>query len=114
MQKLAQLTAVIIAHNEAEKLPACLKSLNFAGEILLVDDLSTDATSEIAKKFGATVIKRKLDNFSAQRHLFKTKKGKYVGEVHEQVKVEGKLGYLQRALEHENYDTISQFLRKLD
>lgn len=49
-----------------------------------------------------------------QLHLFKTKKARYVGEVHEQVEVKGKIGRLENALEHLNYDTVGQYLKKLD
>jgi len=49
-----------------------------------------------------------------QLHLFKTKKGKYFGQVHERVKLEGKAAYLKNALIHHNYQTVSQYLQKLD
>jgi len=49
-----------------------------------------------------------------QLHLFKTKKGKYVGKVHEQVVLDGKIGILKAPLIHYNYHSISQYLQKLD
>jgi glycosyltransferase involved in cell wall biosynthesis len=48
-----------------------------------------------------------------QLHFFRTKKGKYVGKVHEQVEIKGKVGYLKTPLIHNNYQSITQFLEKL-
>jgi len=48
-----------------------------------------------------------------QLHFFRTKKGQYIGKVHEQVKVKGKVGYFKTPLIHENYQTITQYLEKL-
>lgn len=48
-----------------------------------------------------------------QLHLFKKEKGKYVGRVHEQVEIKGKVGELKNFLVHKNYQSISQYLEKL-
>lgn len=48
-----------------------------------------------------------------QLHLFKTKKGKFIEKVHEQVKIEGRVGELKNALLHNNYQSISQYLTKI-
>jgi glycosyltransferase involved in cell wall biosynthesis len=48
-----------------------------------------------------------------QLHFFRTKKGKYLGKVHERVEVKGKVGYLKTPLIHENYQSITQYLEKL-
>ncbi len=58
---------VIAAKNEEKIIERCLTSVSWTDEIVLVDDQSTDRTSEIAKKFGAHVITRSLDSFSAQK-----------------------------------------------
>jgi len=50
------LSVVIIAKNEEEMITACLKSVSWANEIVLVDSGSTDATPAIAKKYSARVI----------------------------------------------------------
>ncbi|MBN1263842.1 MAG: glycosyltransferase family 2 protein [Candidatus Pacebacteria bacterium] len=73
MTKLKKLTAVILTKNEAKNLPRCLKSLAFAGTILVIDDGSIDQTVEIAEKAGARVFKRRLDDFSSQRNFALTK-----------------------------------------
>lgn len=51
-----KLSALVVARNEAERLPDCLASLAFADEILLVLDRTTDASAEIARAAGARVL----------------------------------------------------------
>ena len=55
------LSVVIIAKNEEQKLPDCLKSVAWAREIIVVDDESSDRTVEIARTHEARVINRKMD-----------------------------------------------------
>lgn len=62
------LSAVIIACNEEKRIQACLDTLQFADEVVVVDSGSHDRTPEIAKKSGARVFTRLLDNFAAQRN----------------------------------------------
>jgi len=45
------LTACIITRNEEENLPACLESVSFADEIIVVDSHSTDRTRVVAQEF---------------------------------------------------------------
>jgi glycosyltransferase involved in cell wall biosynthesis len=50
--------AVIPAYNEEKKIESVVKHVKrFVGRVIVVDDGSTDKTSEIAKKAGANVIK---------------------------------------------------------
>jgi len=42
--------------NEAENLPRCLNSVQWAEEILVVDSQSTDGSAEIAQQQGAKVV----------------------------------------------------------
>lgn len=66
-----KLTAVIITKNEEKKINRCLASLkNVADEIVVIDDISTDATVEICKRFGAKVfINESKGNFDRQRNI---------------------------------------------
>jgi len=50
-----KISAYVIAFNEAEKIADCIKTLQWADEIILIDSYSTDGTSEIAEKHGAKV-----------------------------------------------------------
>lgn len=49
------LSVVIITKNEARHIAACLTSVRFADEIIILDSGSTDGTVEIARALGATV-----------------------------------------------------------
>jgi glycosyltransferase involved in cell wall biosynthesis len=50
------LSIVLPVHNEEEYLPACLESLKFADEIVIVLDKCTDRSKEIALQYGAKII----------------------------------------------------------
>ncbi|MGZ3159818.1 MAG: glycosyltransferase family 2 protein [Burkholderiaceae bacterium] len=51
-----RLSVILITKNEAVNLKACLDSVHFADEIIIVDSGSTDGTLDIARAAGATVI----------------------------------------------------------
>lgn len=57
----ASVSVVVIAKNEEKRLADCLKSAAFASEIIVLDDMSSDRTVEIAKSFGAKVFQRAMD-----------------------------------------------------
>ncbi len=48
---MPQLSALITAHNEEDRLASCLETLSFADEIVVVCDKCTDATEEIARRY---------------------------------------------------------------
>jgi glycosyltransferase involved in cell wall biosynthesis len=50
------ISAVVHTRNEERHLPACLQTLGFADEVVVVDNESTDATVALAKKAGARVL----------------------------------------------------------
>ncbi len=62
------LSIVVIARNEEERIEACLKSCNFADELLVIDNGSTDGTPEIARKLGARVVNFKTNDFAQTRN----------------------------------------------
>src|SRR3989344_7588705 len=52
------LSVIIITKNEEEMIGECLESVKeLADEIIVVDSGSTDKTNEIAKKYGARIVK---------------------------------------------------------
>lgn len=59
----------MLTHNSEAMLEECLESLKWVDEIVLIDDVSTDQTREIANKYNAHVLIRKLDDFSSQRNF---------------------------------------------
>ena len=56
---MSKISAVISAFNEEKNIERCLKSLSFADEIVVVDNLSSDKTSELAKKYTKNVYTQK-------------------------------------------------------
>jgi glycosyltransferase involved in cell wall biosynthesis len=63
-----RLSAVLIVQNEQRYLEACLESLRgLADEIVVLDGGSTDATIEIAGRFGAQLHRRPFDDFGRQK-----------------------------------------------
>lgn len=61
------LSACIITFNEADRIDACLDSLAFCDEIVVVDSGSTDATRERASAKGARVLERPFEGYRAQK-----------------------------------------------
>ena len=70
------ISAVVLTKNEEKNLQDCLGSIKWCDEILVIDDNSTDKTIEIAKKYGARVFIRSLNNSFAQQRNFGLKKAK--------------------------------------
>ncbi|MGD0876995.1 MAG: glycosyltransferase family 2 protein [Anaerolineales bacterium] len=50
------ITAIVVTYNEERRLEACLKSLKFCSQLIVVDIGSTDRCVEIARACGAEVI----------------------------------------------------------
>ncbi|MBF0339957.1 MAG: glycosyltransferase family 2 protein, partial [Magnetococcales bacterium] len=63
------LSLVVITQDAAEQLPACLESVDFAAEILVVDSGSRDHTLEIAAAAGARVIRQAWLGYGPQKHF---------------------------------------------
>ena len=61
------LSACIITLNEADRIEACLDSLAFCDERIVVDSGSADATRELAAAKGARVIEHPFAGFRAQK-----------------------------------------------
>ena len=61
MSKIA-LSVVILAKNEEKRIEDCIKSVEeWASEIIVIDDESTDNTSRLAKELGAKVLVQRMD-----------------------------------------------------
>jgi glycosyltransferase involved in cell wall biosynthesis len=68
-QQSTSLAVIILTHNEAANLPACLASLNGLDcELFVVDSGSTDRTVAIAESAGAVVVSHPFENYAAQRN----------------------------------------------
>ncbi len=73
--KAPKLSFVVPAHNEEHELPASLGAVRAAAEasgetyeLIVVDDASTDATAEIARQFGARVVRIERRQIAASRN----------------------------------------------
>lgn len=64
-----RLSGIVIARNEARNLDACLASLAFCDEIVVVDSGSTDGTQDIARHHGARLIERGWPGFGPQKEF---------------------------------------------
>ncbi len=62
------LSVLIPTLNEARNLPACLDSVAWAGDVVVLDSGSEDASREIAAARGARVVQRRFDNFAAHKN----------------------------------------------
>ncbi|RTL57065.1 MAG: glycosyltransferase family 2 protein [Rhodocyclaceae bacterium] len=65
----APLSAVLITKNAASQLAACLESLVFCDEVLVVDSGSTDGTPVLARSQGARVLETEWRGFGPQKQF---------------------------------------------
>ena len=63
-------TAIILARNEEQHIEECIKSIQCANEILVIDDGSTDQTVSLAEQLSAKVIHHALNGDWAQQRRF--------------------------------------------
>jgi len=181
------ISVIVLTKNEERNIVDCLESLSWCDEIIIVDDNSEDRTLEVAKKIGAKVFTRNLDNdFSKQRNfglekangdwvlfvdadervsealaleiknlirstgsgqisnkyngfyikrrdfmwgkelrygetgsiwlmrLARKDSGRWIGKVHEEWKIEGKVGRLKNEIIHYPHQSISEFLKEIN
>ena len=69
MASPSKLSACIITLNEADRIEACLRSLSFCDEIVVVDSHSNDGTRELAASLGARVIERDWPGYRSQKQF---------------------------------------------
>lgn len=61
-------SVLILTKNEEANIGACLESVAWCDDVVVLDSLSTDRTREIAAAAGARVFERAFDDFGAQRN----------------------------------------------
>ena len=63
------LSVAIITLNEEEDLPRCLESVReLSSEIVVIDSGSTDATADVARRFGAKFEAHEWEGYAAQKN----------------------------------------------
>ena len=67
MQK-PRLSVVVLTKNAQDCIGACLESVKWADEIIVIDGFSTDGTGEICRKYGARVIESEFNGFALERN----------------------------------------------
>ncbi len=66
---MMNISAVIIAGNEEQKIADAIRSVDWVDEIIVIDSESTDRTRDIAESMGAYVVTRPWPGFSAQKQF---------------------------------------------
>lgn len=64
-----RVSAVIVAHNEEKKIADCLRSLDFADEIVVVLDKCSDRTKEIVLQFTDKIVEGSWDIEGSRRNV---------------------------------------------
>lgn len=64
---MEKLSVFITTFNNARTLPACLESVKWADEILVLDSFSTDATLEIARSYGCVIHLEPFKGYGPQK-----------------------------------------------
>lgn len=65
---MKRISVTIIAWNEEERLRACLESIAWADEIIVIDAESTDKTVQVAREFTDKIWVRPWPGFAAQKN----------------------------------------------
>jgi len=61
-------SVLVLTWNEALNIEECIRSVGWTDEVFVVDSLSTDRTTEIAKSLGAKIFVHPFEGYAAQRN----------------------------------------------
>ena len=67
-----KISACVTAGNEEEKIAACLASLEWCDEVVVVDSFSQDKTYEISKQYTALVFQHPWEGYIAQKNYIRS------------------------------------------
>ncbi|MCH8540773.1 MAG: glycosyltransferase family 2 protein [Opitutales bacterium] len=62
------ISILILTLNEEINIEACIKSVAFSDDVVVLDSYSSDTTCEIAERLGARVVQRKFDNWASHQN----------------------------------------------
>ena len=74
---MVKISALILAKNEERNIKACIETLSFVDDILVIDDFSTDKTKAIAEELGARVIQHSMNGDWGAQQTFAIQNAKY-------------------------------------
>jgi len=66
---MEKISVTVITLNEEEKIERCLKNLQWADEIVIMDSFSSDRTVEICRKYTEKVFQEKWRGYGKQKNL---------------------------------------------
>ncbi|MDR2099706.1 MAG: glycosyltransferase family 2 protein [Campylobacteraceae bacterium] len=67
---MTNVSVLILAKNEEHNISDCIKSCDFADEIVIIDDFSSDKTAEISQGLGAKVVQHAMNgDWGAQQNF---------------------------------------------
>ncbi len=93
-----KLSALVVARNEQAQLAACLGTLRFADEIVVVLDRSSDGSAKIARRFKARLVEGAWEREGPRRNAgISACKGDWILEVDADERVSGDLAAEIRA-----------------
>jgi glycosyltransferase involved in cell wall biosynthesis len=64
----APVSVMIFTLNEEQNLPACLDSLGWCADVIVIDSFSTDRTQQISEQAGARFFQNRFEGFGDQRN----------------------------------------------
>jgi len=173
------ISAIIITYNEQENIRACLETVKWADEVIVVDSFSTDKTVEICKEYTHKIIQKTFEGFGPQKQfaleqatsdwvfsidadervsrelaeeilshrnsldkdgyfvpresfwlgkklrfggcgkemivrLCRKQKGKFQGNVHEKLAIDGEVGHLKNSILHVSYKNMEHYFSKFN
>src|SRR5438309_1177658 len=89
---MSKISGIILTNNSEELIADCIDSVSFCDEIVVVDDLSTDRTSDLAKHLGARVFSFSFQSFSEKRNFgLKKAKNKWILYIDDDERVTAEL-----------------------
>ena len=68
-QAMEKISVVVVTFNEERNIERCLRSVQWADEIIVVDAFSTDRTVELCRGLKAAVIQRAWDGYAPQKQF---------------------------------------------
>jgi glycosyltransferase involved in cell wall biosynthesis len=104
------ISAFVITKNESAKLGDCLRSLNWADEVVVVDDFSTDATPDICNEFGVAFFQNRFSSFRDQKsHAMKLAANDWILELDADERVSEEMRKAIHALQPDDFKRYDCF-----